>query len=1448
MESIDTKRTTGSGQTTVLPETELTSLKRMILLGGVAAILAVLVVATYLYNALEREAIGHWQEHNEPLARALASRINQEMDKARRAIRLTAALPAFQKVLEPGLIDQAIGGVPESAEPDRRRILRRFLSEYPDFSVLFLLTPGGDHYLAQPYYVQRAITKYNMRDRPYFQETQRTGDTVISNSYLGADNQLAVAINTPVRNRQGEIIAHLGGVFHLERLSRLIQQFASSSFDEMFLLDENGNLLAHSDPAWLSADRLETFQTRDVVRELLASLHSEQSGAASYQQYRGPDGTVSHYGYRIPVVSGWQMVVLRDWDSLQDKIQSRSRAIIATTVFILITIAGIGLAIVNGVGKRWQEAEIALRTAKDQLEAEVEARTRELVSSHEHIELLLASTGAGIFGIDLEGRFTFCNAACIETLGYPSDEDLLGKRLIDVINHRSTDDTLYGEDRSPILAAMHEDARVYRDHEKFCAVNGKCVPVEYRAYPMRHEGAVIGAVVAFNDISVRINFLRAREESDARFYSLFAQSNDAIFLLDTATRHFIDANKAAERLTGRSVEVLKSLTTSDICPVGACERIEQVFQINATSDLGEVVFTRLDGSERRALLSVVPLADGMVFGIAHDITDKLLAESALKKSEEQLRALSEAAFEAIFITEDGICLAQNLAAAKMFGYTQEEAIGRSALEWVAPECREQVQRNMLSDYTEPYEILAVRKDGTTFPAEVRGRDMPYQDRVARFTALQDITERRNAELSLKRTNTLLHAVIDQAPFAITLAEGSSEEWSVTLANQEIQRITGATDQEQQKIRYENGELSNVGGRTWQMLHPDGTPLDIRETPLVRAMLEQHVTRSKEMIIRRADGSETHVLTHASPIYGDDGSQIAAIFTSPDITEHKRTEETIRTLSQAVEQSPVSIVITDLDGNMEYVNRGFERTSGYTAAEVKGQHTRILASGNTRPETYQELWSTIQSGKSWQGEFQNRRKDGSLFWEYAHISPILDGQGRIRHYLGVKEDVTLRKVQEEKILHQAHYDSLTGLPNRFLALDRLSQVIRTAQREGHLSAVLFLDLDDFKKVNDTLGHEVGDQVIEEAAHRVKEAIRENDTVGRLGGDEFIVLLAHLHERRDAQRVAEKILAAFRTVFKLGDREILLTASIGIAIYPDDGDSSKILLRNADTAMYHSKSLGRNEFNFYTDSMNKNISRRVELEEQLYTALQNDEFYLLFQPIVNIHSQGIVGAEALLRWKNSKLGEVSPAEFIEVAERTGRIVEIGDYVLRRAVQQAAYWHQKKGQTFRVAVNVSPVQLKDKGFLKRLESILAEYHLPGDFLEIEVTENVLLSDRIDSAEILNGLRGMGISLSMDDFGTGYSSLSYLRHYHFDTLKIDRSFVRDITTDPDDRELVVATISMARSLGLKVIAEGVATVQQLDILQGEQCDFAQGYYFSKPISASSLERLFINNQPASG
>jgi diguanylate cyclase (GGDEF)-like protein/PAS domain S-box-containing protein len=559
----------------------------------------------------------------------------------------------------------------------------------------------------------------------------------------------------------------------------------------------------------------------------------------------------------------------------------------------------------------------------------------------------------------------------------------------------------------------------------------------------------------------------------------------------------------------------------------------------------------------------------------------------------------------------------------------------------------------------------------------------------------------------------------------------------------------------------------------------------------------------------------------------------------DITELKQAEERVHTLSQAVEQSPVSVLITDPRGGIEYVNSTFEKVTGYRASEVKGLNPSILKAGNDNPEEYKNLWNTITSGGSWKGEFQNKKKNGDLFWESAHIAPVVDSKGTIRHYLAVKEDITHQKEQEQRILYQAHYDSLTDLPNRFLSLDRLSQLIKEAERSGHKVAVIFLDLDDFKKVNDTIGHDAGDRLLMQAARRLKETVRDGDTIGRLGGDEFIMLLGGLSDEMDARAVAENLLDKFRNPFKLDSRELILGASIGISIYPDDGETTIDLLRSADTAMYCSKNQGRNTYNYFTESMNKDVNRRLMLEEKLYGAAERGEFSLRYQPIVDLAERKIIGCEALLCWNNPDMGSVSPVEFIPITEQSGLIVPIGKFVLTEALRMAAEWQRTCMSDFMISVNFSPRQFRDPNLVDDVKSILHESGVESRYLDLEITEGVLLSGISNNDASLGALSDLGIQLSMDDFGTGYSSLNYLRRYPFDAIKIDREFVSDMTYDMGDRELVNAAIVMAHSIGLKVVAEGVETEEQLADLEKLGCDYVQGYLLGRPVSADEFSAL---------
>ncbi|WP_077341197.1 bifunctional diguanylate cyclase/phosphodiesterase [Pseudocolwellia agarivorans] len=476
-----------------------------------------------------------------------------------------------------------------------------------------------------------------------------------------------------------------------------------------------------------------------------------------------------------------------------------------------------------------------------------------------------------------------------------------------------------------------------------------------------------------------------------------------------------------------------------------------------------------------------------------------------------------------------------------------------------------------------------------------------------------------------------------------------------------------------------------------------------------------------------------------------------------------------------------------------------------------------------------------------------KKSGVSCFEYELTMPhgVFHFEARISHLPKYKQivaiirDITEQHKTAEVIRQHAYFDTLTLLPNRFLALDRLSQMIIEAERDTEKTAVLFLDLDDFKKVNDSLGHEIGDKLLIESANRLKQTIRKEDTVGRLGGDEFIILLRSLSDNGNALAVAENLLKVFRDPFQIDGRELILTLSIGIAVYPENGESASDLLRNADTAMYQAKALGRNSYSFFTKEMNTVMLRRFEIEEQMHGALERNEFEVYYQPQLNVKSGTIIGAEALLRWHNPALGNITPAEFIPIAEHTGLIVPIGQYVVKQALHFLSQWQDTDQQMYTMAVNLSPLQFRDKKLLSFIKSCIKNANVKAENFELEITEGVLMTGQSYIDRALTELHQLGIKLSMDDFGTGYSSLSYLRQYAFDVLKIDKTFIDGITQNKEDRDLVKATIAMAHNLNLMVVAEGVEINEQLTILKALQCDYVQGYYFSKPVPAQQLLAL---------
>ncbi|HTP66360.1 MAG TPA: EAL domain-containing protein [Geobacteraceae bacterium] len=554
-------------------------------------------------------------------------------------------------------------------------------------------------------------------------------------------------------------------------------------------------------------------------------------------------------------------------------------------------------------------------------------------------------------------------------------------------------------------------------------------------------------------------------------------------------------------------------------------------------------------------------------------------------------------------------------------------------------------------------------------------------------------------------------------------------------------------------------------------------------------------------------------------------------------------EFFRRLSQAVDHGAISIMMTDTRGEIVFVNPGFTRLTGYISTEVLGKGTWLLKSGETPPEEYRRLWETIGAGEEWWGELRNRKKNGELFWVSESISPITDATGKITHFLSRMEDITEKKQKLESILHLAYYDSLTSLPNQHFFHELLHNALAQAQRYERMLAVLFLDLDRFKNINDTLGHSVGDQLLKAVAQRLKDCCsREGDTVGRRGGDEFIILLPELKDVNGPVRVAQRIINAFSRTFILPEHELSISTSIGISIFPHDGGDPEALIKKADMAMYRAKEGGRNRYHLYTPTTDTQVFERLALENSLRKAFERDEFLLHYQPKLNIATGRVISVEALVRWRHPEMGLVMPTQFIPLAEETGLIAPLGEWVLRAACVQNKAWQDAGYPSMRIAVNISPKQFQLHNLAEIVERALSDARLNADCLELEITENVMLRNEDAVAKTLCRLSDLGVHISIDDFGTGYSTFSYIRRIPIDSLKIDQSFINDICSNLNDEAITTAVIDMAQSLNLNVVAEGVETEEQRKLLESLNCSEMQGYYFSRPLPADEFGKYLDN------
>jgi diguanylate cyclase (GGDEF)-like protein/PAS domain S-box-containing protein len=674
--------------------------------------------------------------------------------------------------------------------------------------------------------------------------------------------------------------------------------------------------------------------------------------------------------------------------------------------------------------------------------------------------------------------------------------------------------------------------------------------------------------------------------------------------------------------------------------------------------------------------------------------------------------------------------------------------------------------------------------------------------------------------ALQNSESYLRAIYNATPDAMLI---SDEHGIITMVNQQAERLLGYSIDELVGLSIE----VLVPGR--HRANHQGLRAQFASVAVARPMGAGRTVQAQ-----RKDGSFFDVDISVSPIKTDQGLFFASALR--DVTLRKQADAHLRIAAIAFESNE-PMVITDANNIILQVNQAFTKSTGYTKEEAVGQKINLLKSGRHGEAFYKAIWETIERTGTWQGEIWDRRKNGEIYPKWLIISVVKGDDGVATHYVGTHIDITERKAAEEQIKQLAFYDPLTQLPNRRLLQERLKHGIDVERRDGKQLALLMLDLDRFKSVNDSMGHLAGDELLQQVAERITSRLREVDMVARLGGDEFIVLLEDIAHPEDAARVAEDIITDLSKPFCMDQGEdIQISASIGISLYPQHGGSPQLLMDHADAALYQAKDAGRGCFAYFSEDLTIAARERIALELRLRKAIEQQDLRVFYQPQVDIASGRIVGAEALVRWQDPAEGLIPPIRFIPIAEETGLILAIGEWVLRETCRQGRQWLDAGLPPLNLAVNVSPHQFRRSDICSLVAKVLSETGFPANQLELEITESGLMENQGNATEILNGLRDQGIRLAIDDFGTGYSSLAYLKHFPLDLLKIDKSFIDDIPHLEDDMEIASSIIAMGHILGFKVLAEGVETPEQLAFLQEKGCDMYQGYIESRPVPAEEF------------
>jgi diguanylate cyclase (GGDEF)-like protein/PAS domain S-box-containing protein len=800
-------------------------------------------------------------------------------------------------------------------------------------------------------------------------------------------------------------------------------------------------------------------------------------------------------------------------------------------------------------------------------------------------------------------------------------------------------------------------------------------------------------------------------------------------------------------------------------------------------------------------------------------------EEALRKSESLYRQMFEnnRAVKLLVDPETGDVTDVNPAACDFYGYPREVLTSMKIWD-INIRTEAELRRSLESAASRErsyFQFQHRRADGEIRDVEIHTGPVELNGRRLLYSIVHDITERKQAEQALHRSEEQYRVIFDYAPVGIYQ---STRDGRFVTANAALARMLGYSSIE---------ELTELNLE--QDVYLDGA----QRHELIRRFEPFGYAESVELQWKRKDGSSIWVQLSAHAVRARDGSLFFEGFVY-DITQRKRAEEMLRKHSAAMTASMDGIGILDERLEFTYANDSLSRLFGYS--EPTALHGRSLCDLYEPQEQIRFVTSIVpivHDNGRWRGEAVGLRRDGHIFPQEISLTSI-GGGGMVC----VVRDVTERTYAEEQIKHLAYHDALTNLPNRLLFKDRLTVALSHAHRDDSRLAVLFLDLDRFKVINDSLGHSLGDHLLQAIAARVQTCLRDSDTVARLGGDEFTILLPGLHRSEDAVPVATKIIEAIRYPIHLEGREFFITTSIGISLFPEDGTDAETLIKNADTAMYQAKELGRDNYQMFNAVVNAKALQRIALEHGLRRALANQELEVHYQPILDFRTARITGVEALLRWNHPQMGSVAPAIFIPLAEATGVMLPIGAWALRQACAQAKAWHDEGHRAFSLAVNLSVTQLQQPDLVGLVQSVLTDTGFPPRLLELEITESTAMQSPEASLRTLYELKKLGLRISLDDFGTGHSSLSYLKRFPIDTLKVDQSFVQDVITDPDTAAIVTAIIAMAHSLRLKVVAEGVESAEQANFLRRQGCDQMQGFLVTAPVSAGEFSRLLTRGE----